>query len=98
MTSGETSSPGARPRPTTTLLVVALAAVALLGCRATLRFDQPEAAADAPPDDRSCASDQQCASPLPRCNRSTGRCVNCLTNADCATNQFCDPDEWKCRP
>jgi hypothetical protein len=101
MISGQTVSPRVRSRPTPLVMAVvvaSLAALGVLGCRVTLRFDEPEAGADAPTADRPCSSDQQCSSPSPRCNRSTGRCVACLTNADCAANQFCDPDEWKCRP
>ena len=55
MTFGETVSPGARPRPTSArdgFVVAAIAALGLLGCRVTLRFDEPEAGADAPPADR----------------------------------------------
>jgi hypothetical protein len=98
MTSGDTSSSGALPRAKKLVVVAAMAILGLVGCRAALRFDEPEAGADASPADRPCTSDLQCSSPLPRCNRSTGRCVNCLANTDCATNQFCDPDAWKCRP
>lgn len=84
-------------RTTMALLMVAMAALGLLGCRVALRFDQSEAGADAPKDDRGCTSDQQCASPLPRCAPTKDRCVGCLTNSDCAANQLCDPDDWSCR-
>ena len=78
---------------TMALVVAAAAALGLLGCRVTLRFDQPEAGADAPNDDRSCTTDQQCSSPLPRCDRTTGRCVGCLTTSDCSGNLVCDPEQ-----
>jgi len=97
MTRGETvSATAAEPKQLLMAVVVAIAALGLLGCRATLRFDEPEAGADAPLGDRPCTSDQQCSSPFPRCNRTTGHCVGCLTAADCAANQFCDPDHWGC--
>jgi hypothetical protein len=97
MKVGEPSSLGAWPRRTMTFLFAAIATLGVLGCRVTLRFDQPEAGADASAADRSCVSDQQCSSPFPRCNVSTGRCVGCLTAVDCSANQFCDPDSWRCR-
>jgi hypothetical protein len=81
-------------------MAVVVATSALLGlvdCRVTLRFDEPEAGADARGADRSCSTDQQCATPFPRCNQTTGRCVGCLTAADCSSNQFCDPDASRCR-
>jgi len=98
MKAGEPSSLGARPGRTMTFLFAALVTtLGVLGCRVTLRFDQPEAGADASPTDRSCVSDQQCSSPFPRCNVSTGRCVGCLAAADCSASQFCDPDSSRCR-
>jgi len=96
MTRGETVSP-ARSRPTVALVVATVVAFCLLGCRVTLRFDQPEGGADARQDDLSCTTDQQCSSLLPRCSSTTGHCVGCLTKADCAANQFCDPDSSRCR-
>jgi hypothetical protein len=102
MSPGETSSSGAPPRRARTfvaaaMVVAATLALCLVGCRVALRFDEPEAGTDAPPADWSCTSDQQCASPFPRCSRPTGRCVGCLSNADCSANQFCDPDSSRCR-
>ena len=50
MTFGWMVSHWARLRSTIALVVAATAALGLLGCRVTLRFDQPEAGADAPND------------------------------------------------
>ena len=97
MTCGETVSYEPRLRSTIALVVATAAALGLLGCRVTLRFDQPEAGTDAPIADRSCTTDQQCSSPLPRCDRTTNRCVGCLTTSDCAVNLICDPDSSSCR-
>ena len=75
MTVGETASPGtaAAAQLATALVVAAIAALGLLGCRVALRFEQPEAGTDAPMADRACTTNQQCANPLPHCDRSTGR-------------------------
>ncbi len=97
MTFGGVVSPGARPRSPIALVVAATAVLGLLGCRVTLRFDQPEAGADASNDARSCTTDQQCESPLPRCAPTKGRCVGCLTTSDCTGILVCDPESWSCR-
>jgi hypothetical protein len=99
MTGGETVSSGVRPRPMSTwaLAIAAVAILALLGCRVTLSFDQPEAGVDALKDAHECSTDQQCSSPRPRCDLTKGRCVGCLTTSDCTGNQICDLDSMSCR-
>jgi len=97
MTRGAAVSARADAWPTMALVIATAAALGLLGCRVTLRFDDPEAGADARRAELSCASDQECASPLPRCDPTTGTCVGCLARSDCGANQFCDPDDSSCR-
>ena len=97
MSSVQTVSPRVGLQRTVALVIAALASLGLLGCRVTLLFDQPEAGADAPIADRPCATDQRCSIALPYCDRTTGRCVGCLTTADCSESQLCDPDSSRCR-
>jgi hypothetical protein len=51
-----------------------------------------------PPEDagqKGCASDVQCAAPLARCFISESRCVECLSDADCAAG-ICDGEAHEC--
>ena len=76
MTCGAMLSP-VPPRPKIVLVVAAALSLGLLGCRVTLRFDQPDARTDAPGGDRRCVTDQECSSALPRCDPTTGLEVCC---------------------
>lgn len=38
---------------------------------------------------QGCTSDAQCTSPTPRCDTTTGNCVQCLGDSDCGTGSAC---------
>jgi hypothetical protein len=44
----------------------------------------------------SCSRDRECQSPLARCDVEAGRCVECLSGADCDPSQQCDPATRRC--
>jgi hypothetical protein len=43
-----------------------------------------------------CEYDKECKKPVPICDQSAGRCVQCLSNTDCGEDSFCS--ETRCVP
>lgn len=89
---------------------VVICALALAGCNAEFRFDEPAAAQDAGSRETSttdvddgdetysCKADKDCAVPGLRCDAATGRCVACLEEADCTlpSRAHCDLATMEC--